>query len=570
MDVQQTVSDSSRTKQACMLRETLDSPFDFTLVVKGGRKFKAHRHVLSSASPFLERLMNTDMKESNEGVVFLETIPESIMVDILDFIYTGSVQILTVNRAQEIIAVADYLLLPALKTVAEKVLLQKLNTSNCISNYSFGETYGCSELVSRTKRFILENFTTVARSDEFLDMTSEELALWISCDEIFVTGEEEVFEILLRWIDRNKTERRKYFSQLFPNVRLKQILRSYLHSHIFTNDLVKDNDCLLRVDNNEAMMPRRSLVSPAIIVSKVGKEKDEILCYFPRDNTWGRLLRNELPEFCGNLVSCHGKLYFIYSREMYCYDSFSDCWSSLPIKEERKFRKVFVRNENEIFALVTENETTCPEVVSPRSGGRTQLCGTRYLSTITRYRPETNAWKDITTFDLSLRHSICIVANDNYIYFIGGRRRRKILSSAERFHLGLGKWEKIANTKEARFGASGAAAHRKVFVVGGGGRLSKTCEVYDEKTNEWQFIASLNIELPFQERIMICVDGSLYVISGFLDKYNRKIECYDPEQHTWVEKTEVPVGQEYATNGRYPITACSMGVYKGSNMSKWF
>ena len=74
--------------------ETLDQSCDVILVVEDGKEVKAHRRVLSEASPFFEKLFNSDMKESKEGMVRLEMFSESVMRTTLEFIYTGSVQIL--------------------------------------------------------------------------------------------------------------------------------------------------------------------------------------------------------------------------------------------------------------------------------------------------------------------------------------------------------------------------------------------------------------------------------------------------------------------------------------------
>ena len=124
-------------------KDTLHQPYDVVLMVKDGREFKAHRRVLSGASPFFEKLLNSDMKETQEGVVRLEMFTESIMAATLRFIYTGDVQILAEDDARDLIVVADYLFLEKLKLRAGEVLvqLQTLNTSNCISTYYFAERY---------------------------------------------------------------------------------------------------------------------------------------------------------------------------------------------------------------------------------------------------------------------------------------------------------------------------------------------------------------------------------------------------------------------------------------------
>ena len=95
----------------------LDQPCDVTLGVRDG-KFKAHKKVLSEASSFFEKLLNSDMNESKEGVVRLEIFTDSLMRNTLEFIYTGNVQILDEDDARDLIMLADYLLLPKLKILA--------------------------------------------------------------------------------------------------------------------------------------------------------------------------------------------------------------------------------------------------------------------------------------------------------------------------------------------------------------------------------------------------------------------------------------------------------------------
>ena len=102
---------------------------DITLVVKNGKPFQAHGNVLSQASPFFEKLLSSDMKESNEGVIRLPTITESQMADILQFIYNGTSQ----ENAENLIGAADFLLLSNLKTIAGKFLEQHMATETYMS-----------------------------------------------------------------------------------------------------------------------------------------------------------------------------------------------------------------------------------------------------------------------------------------------------------------------------------------------------------------------------------------------------------------------------------------------------
>lgn len=136
---------------------------------------------------------------------------ESLMKEILEFIYTGHVQILSEENAKELITAADYLFLPNLKKIAGRFLEWSMTTSNCISTYHFAETYRCDELVTKAQTFMIEsNFAIVTKSEEFLNLTSQEVEEWISSDEIVINAEEDIFGIILGWMaKRPKAENRK-------------------------------------------------------------------------------------------------------------------------------------------------------------------------------------------------------------------------------------------------------------------------------------------------------------------------------------------------------------------------
>ena len=583
-----------------MPQETLDHPFDVTLVVEDGKKFKAHRRVLSKASPFFEKLLKSDMKESNQGVIRLEMLTELCLRDILEFIYTGSVKISTEDNAQELIAMADYLVLPDLKTMAEKLLVDnEITVSNAISTHYFAERYRCEELVSVYKNFILANFTTVAKTEEFFNLPSREVKMWISSDEIDVSAEEDVFQIITLWIDHEKSERKKYFAELFREVRLVYVSRDFLHSDVVTNDLVNDNEgCmdlvrhameLIDSENyhHHTVRPRKSLEIPVILIFCARTVSGhQILCYYPREDKWSRFPGTVPPPTNDgdvyfhrklHFLSCHGQLYFISQQDkrIWRYDSFSDCWTSLPLEEQRILWKVFVRNEDEIYALVSEDfKRSCPGCASLYSRSKYRRCEKIHLFVITKYKPESNSWEDISSFDLGTREKICVVAKDNFIYFLGSHApdRYESLKDADMFDLKTNTWHKIADLKEPRVDAYGVSAYGKVFIVGGCRCNSipiKTGEAYHETTNEWQRIAKLSnwvarLNDTYNCLTGVCADGRLYLISIWIERDVRKdrvIECYDSDKNEWNVKTQIP--RRLLLFNFFGVFCCSMTVLKG-------
>ncbi|KAL9953496.1 hypothetical protein ACROYT_G040919 [Oculina patagonica] len=511
------------TKQdVFMPQETQDNPFDITLMVEDATEFKAHRKVLSEASPFFEKLLTTDMMESKKGVIRLEMLTEAGLRAVLEFIYTGNVQILDEEHARGLIEMADYLFILPLKTLAQRVLAQTLNTSNCISTYNFAERYQCEELVFDAKKIIHINFTNVAKAEEFLNMSSEEVNQWISSEEIVVSAEEDVFKIILSWINHNKSERKKYFADLFRQVRLIYVSPDYLHNDIVTNDLVNDNACCLE------------LVKAAM--KAIDTTKSEIVSFPP----------------------------------------------------PRKLLETPVIVVDGIYALESESEISCPDCVSLHSCNEPEReselfpCGKQHLFYITKYKPESNSWKDITSFDFGLRKRICIVAKDNFVYFIGGyiqETDRKFLTNVDRYDFSKRKWDKLANLQEARARASGTARQGKIFITGGlstantsppfTGRFVNSCEVYNETTNEWQFIARAKRHFGS----ITCVDDKVYVVDNlcYSSKWGYRggifIECYDPDKDEWNFVTKMlDLSARYKEMKTLNVRSCSMRLFIGTKL----
>ena len=169
-------------------------------------RLKAHRIVLCAASPFFYNALNSDMKEKKEGVIRLEETSKAVMEDVLEYLYTGHVDI-NERNAYDLMVVVDYFILPSLKSLCGNAIVETLSLSNCIVVHGFAVKYQCEELQKIARDFILKNFVAVAETEEFLNLSSEQVAEWISSDEITVKYEEEVFEVVMKWTE--KSENRK-------------------------------------------------------------------------------------------------------------------------------------------------------------------------------------------------------------------------------------------------------------------------------------------------------------------------------------------------------------------------
>ena len=266
---------------------------------------------------------------------------------------------------------------------------------------------------------------------------------------------------------------------------------------------------------------------------------------------------------------------------MASYDPYSDNWISLGYTAGRgDLKHIFVTNEDEMYALVFYQ---CKYGKLCRQPNNSRLLDTeiencskeKHVSCIKKYKPESNSWQDISSFDhMNLRHDFCVVANDNFVYFTGGaewnaERMYKFLADVVRYDLKKNQWDKVADIQMARKPTTGAAANEKIFIAGGPNKVGlrikeRECEMFNERTNEWQFIASFGIPDNLWPRLL-SVDNGLYVLPTHI-KTGRDggdiplltmVKCYDPDKNEWEKKTDIPL-----FNMGHVINTCSTRIFK--------
>ena len=538
---------------------------DVTLVAKEGNEFRAHKNVLSAASPFFVKLLQSEMREKDEGVIRFEDISELIIADVLEFIYTGSVEINETN-AKALIIAAEYLLIEGLKTKSGRFLEQQITSSNCISTLRFAEKYRCEELVANSTKFILDNFASVAESEEFLHQKAEEVEKWISNDEIRLATEEDVLKIILNWIEHDKSERKDKFKKLFGQVRLVLLSRDSLLT-VVTHELVRqDSECLTKVldaidvvrtasEDIINQSPRKRLETQAIVVGG-GKY---LLCYLPllpEKEAWKTMscLTEEQQNLSHStrMINFHEQLYAIRGYHAQRYDPVFDIWATLRLDMPYGTQYVGVCR-SQLYAIHIDNNETA---------GKT--------STVKKFDVESYSWQPVHSSNWGCRYDSCIVAAGNCLYVLGGDATRsyshpEYVTVSERFDIIGNKWEKIADMQQGRAYAFGVAFQGKIFVAGGKDRSQKelnSCEVYNITTDEWQFVGSLNV--PRLHGSMLCVNGTIYVLGGSLPRYAYAytVEVYDPVGNKWTQKTTIPV-ERIPEKERSSFSGCALKLSRG-------
>ena len=553
------------------IMRTNESSCDVTITVKG-KEFKAHKAVLAAASPFFLTLLTSDMREINEQVIRieLEETTASVMEDVLKYIYTGNVAIAE-ERAHNLMATADYLLLPSLKTMVGNFLKEITTIQNCVFNYYFAEKYQCIQLNEKSREVINSYFSVVMETEDFLNLDVKQVMEWMSSNDVTVNAEEEVFKGIVKWVSHKKSEREGHFPELLRQIRLTSVshdfvLNELMREELFTKDtefglnfVIDAMKLMMSADNEELnQQPRRCLEKHKDGIFVCGGRK--ALCYFPEQDMWYRLADTPFHYQSHTLTQYKGKIY-LFDNEVH----------TLGESQVTEFYTPAANSWGAIQRAPVYSFTSCTVL----NGDLYATYFSFFERRIYRYEEEKNWWHEMDAPPTcTQQESPCVVASEQFLYVIGGRLLTKSVSSAAtRFDSTNNSWEEVANINDGRSNAFGAAMKGKVFIAGGlqtDWSGISTCEVYSPSTNEWQLMP--NLKVPRFAASMVCFKEKLYVVGGFtLSERNRRIraltiEEFDSERNEWKEKSAIPV-KSIETPGEakkeHKFQACFARLSKG-------
>ena len=189
--------------------------------------FAVHREVLVALSPYIKELCENDSVTENCKEIILEELSPSIVVSIIEYLYTGTVTIATEN-APDIFNAAALLQLKKLRVVSEKYLIKCTSAENCLQMISLAQKWNSRELLETAYQCMGANFTHIVKSSDFAKMEGKDLKAVISSDHLVVASECEVYEAVKRWIETDNEQRLRYVPLLMSQVRFRFLPREFL------------------------------------------------------------------------------------------------------------------------------------------------------------------------------------------------------------------------------------------------------------------------------------------------------------------------------------------------------
>ncbi|XP_025712575.1 actin-binding protein IPP isoform X3 [Callorhinus ursinus] len=425
----------------------------------GKETFKVHRLVLAASSPYFAALFTGGMKESSKDVVQILGIEAGIFQILLDFIYTGIVNI-GVNNVQELIVAADMLQLTEVVNLCCEFLKGQIDPLNCIGLFQFSEQIACHDLLEFTENYIHVHFLEVHSGEEFLALTKDQLIKILRSEELTIEDEYQVFLAAMQWILKDLGKRRKHVVEvlepvrfpLLPPQRLLKYIEGEKDSMIF--DCTECYDPVTKQWTTVASMnhPRCGLgvcVCYGAIYALggwVGAEIGNTIERFdPDENKWEVVGNMAMSRYYFGCCEMQGLIYVIGGisnegielRSFEVYDPLSKRWSPLPpMGTRRAYLGVAALNDC-IYSVGGWNETQDA------------------LHTVEKYSFEEEKWVEVASMKVP-RAGMCVVAVNGLLYVSGGRSSSHdflapgTLDSVEVYNPHSDTWTEIGNMITSR------------------------------------------------------------------------------------------------------------------------
>ena len=192
----------------------------------GDVQIHCHRNVLAIASESFNAMLRSDFDESKSASVQMTMEPD-VLSKVVDYIYTGEIQ-LTADNVERFVIACDVLHLNTLKTACESFMVKQVEPANCIRLWKLSALYQLKELQKHANRIMTSEFKSVAFVDEFKELSCSELIELIKDDGVNVEDENVVFESVLRWVQHDIDARKAVFEVIMEHVRLPYCSPNFL------------------------------------------------------------------------------------------------------------------------------------------------------------------------------------------------------------------------------------------------------------------------------------------------------------------------------------------------------
>ncbi|XP_055845643.1 kelch-like protein 1 [Episyrphus balteatus] len=212
-------------KHSAIISEKLQSfyqedEFFDTILTAGSNyaKLQAHKVVLCALSEYFLQFFRLNQTASKDNVVELKEIQASTLKLVIDFMYTGMIE-LSLATVEELLRTASFLKLKTLVDGCCELIVENINYSNSLYWFRLAKELSLESLKAKSLECTYIHFENISKEQEILILNENELKDLLFNDNPHGDFEEEVFLSMVKWINYDKLNREHLTFQLLSMVR---------------------------------------------------------------------------------------------------------------------------------------------------------------------------------------------------------------------------------------------------------------------------------------------------------------------------------------------------------------
>lgn len=281
---------------------------DVNLIVDG-KEFPAHKGVLAANSSFFLAMFTTEMLEKDKARVSLKNISAGAMESLLEFMYTGQIQI-HVENVFKLLEASSFLFVEKARKACCQFLESIIDMENCFNILSIADAFSCNGLSQTVTQYVNRKFIELAKTETFLKLAKEDIIKFLNSDDIQIENEEQLLDITIDWINYDLEVRKGYFTQLLKSIRLPFFSLPHIQGKLDQKELnnfrtisklgqaTKEE---LWAQQSGKISARKSCSLIEVIVVAGGCDNSAILnsvcCFIPAVGRWTNLSQMKLPRW---------------------------------------------------------------------------------------------------------------------------------------------------------------------------------------------------------------------------------------------------------------------------------
>uniref|UniRef100_A0A672YGD9 Kelch repeat and BTB domain containing 12 n=1 Tax=Sphaeramia orbicularis TaxID=375764 RepID=A0A672YGD9_9TELE len=555
------------------------------VLVAEGVSFPCHKVVLSAFSPYFQAMFTCGLKETRGGEVPLRDTPAQSLDLLLDYMYKAELPLSNEN-IQGVAAAAFLLHIDGAFRLCQSHMEARIDPSNCIGLYHWARSLGATSLADSTLRYLFQHFAQVCEEEEVLELDAESLGHLLGSDELNISQEEVVLELVLRWVERRRGDSQSEAQavELLRRVRLELVDPGFLRKARRRNPvLLRDAECFGMIDAALQTSGLCETSAPPRPSLRYGMETTDLLLCLGGVNEEGVPARRGGLADLSFCFSPHGrKTYYIPSPLRGCKSAGQVTAGGVT------------RDNNIVVSIETEDENRAKRIdfyrfvcLYLKESSWVGLCSAAYrdmyalgvlgdalyiiggqmkvrnhyviTDSVERWSLKRGgSWLSFAPLPLPLACH-CTVTLKDYLYVLGGWTPQylpddepdKLNNRVFRFDPGKDSWTECSSMKYSRYRCGSAVLNGEIYMIGGIGcdgedrgqsrRCLSTVEVYNPDTDTWRpgpALPTSLLSLRTNASNIGVVEGKLYLCgfykgAGRHEIITKEILELDPADNVW-------------------------------------